>query len=112
DKGDGAVSLMPKEIAEEMLNIACAEDLGTPGRDFTSREKVGKLLKRLRFKKGPRESRGAVWQFCRGEVEALARGYGLDPDAAECQQAAPERPKAMNASTREEAARAASEEQE
>jgi hypothetical protein len=85
------LDIAPTKIAEEMLNIAAADDLAEEGKEFTNARKVGWLLKRQRFTKGDRSEQGVTWRISRAEVEAGARAYGLDPKDSANREPAPER---------------------
>jgi hypothetical protein len=49
---------------------------GSPPAKFTSAKKVGRLLRRLRFTKLPKQ-KAARWQTSSADVEALADSYGV-----------------------------------
>ena len=65
-----------------------------PGRTFTDPRRVGWMLKRHRFRKGPRGNRAKVWEVTREEIESCACAYGVRPqencgaDAADATSAA------------------------
>ena len=62
-----------------MNNIASAEDLAEPDKPFTTARRVGWLLRRQRFRRGDRDSRGKFWALTRAEIEAGARAWGIEP---------------------------------
>jgi hypothetical protein len=77
-KPDEPRSLFPKEIAQEMNELAQAEDLVDENREFTNPKRVGWLLRRLRLvKPSPREEQGKSKEFSRKEVESLAQAFGV-----------------------------------
>jgi hypothetical protein len=69
----------PKGLAEEMNRIAVEEDLAEDDNDkpYTNPRKVGWMLKRLRFHKVDRDRKSKLWETTPGEVETLARTYGV-----------------------------------
>jgi hypothetical protein len=81
---DKEVPVRPGLIAERMNAIAKTEELTAPDKDFTSHRKVGWMFRRQRFKRSSnRDERGKSWVVTRRQVEVGARGYGIDPAAAE-----------------------------
>ena len=66
------------ELAERINSLADELELADEGQKFTNPRRVGKLLKRLRFRKSDsRLKRG--WAIGRAEVASLAATYGLPP---------------------------------
>jgi hypothetical protein len=76
NQGD-PIEIHPGHVAEQMLEIAKAEDLAEPDKAFTSARKVGYLLKRQRFRRGDRTSRCKTWETTRKEIEDACRAYGV-----------------------------------
>ena len=74
-----SVQIVPKAVADRMNEIAEEEDLAPAeaGKTFTDSRRVGWMLKRHRFKKGPRERRSKVWEVTRKEIVSCARAYGV-----------------------------------
>jgi hypothetical protein len=62
-------------LAEEASDTE-DEDEDVKKRTFTNKRKVGWILRRLRFQKGPHDRR-RYWTTSRGELKTLARGYGV-----------------------------------
>jgi hypothetical protein len=67
----------PKELAEQMNQLAREDDLVEGGERFTSPRKVGWLLKQQRFRRGGRRAKGKLWQASRQEIVSLAKAYGV-----------------------------------
>jgi hypothetical protein len=69
----------PKELAGWMNTVAVEDGIAEEPageKAFTNSRKVGWMLRRLRFRKGPRDQQ-RHWKVNRSEVEALARAYGM-----------------------------------
>jgi hypothetical protein len=75
------IEFAPKQLADAMHAIAVEDDLAEAGADdarkFTTSRKVGWMLKRLRFKRGQKKEKSRPWIATRGDVEGLARAYGM-----------------------------------
>jgi hypothetical protein len=77
-KAEGWVGeFTPKQLSEAMKAIAEEEDLADPDKPFTTPRRVGWLLNRLRVKKTDRDEKAKKRTVTRGELEALARAYGM-----------------------------------
>jgi hypothetical protein len=72
------ISFAPSEIAVLMNETAKAEGLGEEGLDYTTPQKVGWLLKRLRLEKEPHGESGQRWKVTRDLAKKLARAYSVD----------------------------------
>jgi hypothetical protein len=77
-----------KELADEMELVAQEEGLVDEearenGAKFTKPDKVGWLLRRLRFQREPKEQKGRRWSTTGASVQALARAYGMNLGAAQ-----------------------------
>ena len=75
------MQIVPKAVAERMNEIAEEDDLAPAeaGKTFTDSRRGGWMLKRHRFRKGPRERRAKVWEVTRKEILSCARAYGVVP---------------------------------
>jgi hypothetical protein len=72
------ITISPKAVALAMNDLAKEEDLAEPDKPFINSLKVGRLLKRQRFRRPPeRSSRGKVWEATRKEIEDACRAYGV-----------------------------------
>ena len=78
DKGmDGRDFLFePGELASAMNIVASEANLSKDGEKFTNAWRVGWLLKRLRFKRGP-SGRSRQWQCSRAFAEGLGQAYQI-----------------------------------
>jgi hypothetical protein len=84
---DVLVTLVPRDIAREMTDLAVADGLAEPApadkpeKAFMTARKVGWVMKRHRFQRpDARSSKSKEWLVTRAEVERGARGFGVDPD--------------------------------
>jgi hypothetical protein len=78
---DASVELLPKEIAQQMNEIAKDEELADADKDFTNPRRVGWQLKRQRFQRlRDRKERGKPWVISPREIETAARAYGIVED--------------------------------
>jgi len=88
-KPEETAEFWPGSVAESMNAIATAEGLVNPifpNREFISANGVGWLLKRQRFKKVAHDNQGSRYEATRGDLERLARAYGVGPAAEGPQQ--------------------------
>jgi hypothetical protein len=65
------------DLTAEMNRLAIADELTDEEEKFTNAQRVGRLLERLRFKKGQRSSTKRRWHVSRDELKAHARAYGM-----------------------------------
>jgi hypothetical protein len=84
--GTGEVEFSTKDLTDLMNNIAVEEGITEESTEeegadrksasYTNTRKVGRLLARQRFRKATHDKQRR-WKTTRGEVEALARAYGM-----------------------------------
>jgi hypothetical protein len=65
-----------------MNAAAVEEDFIEVGRPFTNPQKVGRLLRRLRFTRVPRDAAHKKWSVTRQDLDERALSYGLTLDAS------------------------------
>lgn len=72
-----SIEFTPTELAAAMNTIAQAEEIDHAGDNYTNARKVGALLRRLRLDRAQRTSGGKRWRATAGDLDALARAYGM-----------------------------------
>jgi hypothetical protein len=73
------ITIRPGEVANRMVQIAKEEELSEGDRAFVSPHKVGRLLKRQRFRRpAQRCPAGKAWEATRQEIEDVCRAYGVE----------------------------------
>jgi hypothetical protein len=83
DTPGGAYVFAPSALTDVMNAVAVEEDLVEAGRQFTNPQRVGRLLKRLRFSRVPRDADHKKWMVTRQDLEERALSYGLTLDASQ-----------------------------
>jgi hypothetical protein len=73
-------TISPGEVAEAMCQIAKDEDLAEPDKPFITARKVGWLMKRHRFQRAERSSKGKTWEATPELIEKAARAFGVVRD--------------------------------
>ena len=64
-------------LAQSMNEVAVENECPVQGVEFTNAQKVGRLLKQLRFEKMPRTSRSKQWRVSAAGLHAIARSHSM-----------------------------------
>jgi hypothetical protein len=72
-----SIEFSPTELAAAMNRIAHDEEIEHTGETFTTAQKAGALLRRQRVERAQRTAAGKRWHMSRGDLDALARAYGM-----------------------------------
>jgi hypothetical protein len=75
---DGTVTISPGQVAKDMNGLAWAENLIEAEKELTNARRVGRLLKRQRFRRPKdRNRKGKQWEASRQEIVQAAGAFGV-----------------------------------